>query len=48
MQNRQTVSNLIKESDIQSWMPGDVITISAGTGAGKSHFIKNGLYDYCK
>lgn len=42
------VSDLITTDDIISWQSGDVITITAGTGAGKSYFIKNKLYDYAK
>lgn len=30
------------------WNKGDVITITAGTGKGKSHFIKNEIYDKAK
>jgi hypothetical protein len=42
------VSEVITIDHIQSWKAGDIVTISAGTGAGKSHFIKNKLYDYAK
>lgn len=42
------VSDLISRSDILSWESGDVVTISAGTGSGKSYFIKNALYNYAK
>src|SRR5690606_9493191 len=34
--------------EVEQWKSGDIITISAGTGAGKSYFIKNDLYEYCK
>lgn len=36
------------QQDFKEWQRGDIITISAGTGKGKSHFIKNTLYDYAK
>lgn len=36
------------QQDYKEWQRGDIITISAGTGKGKSHFIKNTLYDYAK
>ncbi|MGE7928220.1 DEAD/DEAH box helicase family protein [Lysinibacillus xylanilyticus] len=36
------------QQDYLEWQRGDIITISAGTGKGKSHFIKNTLYDYAK
>lgn len=42
------VSDLIKEKDIQQWKQGDIIAIKAGTGQGKSYFIKNTLYEYAK
>lgn len=42
------VSDLIKLEDIKNWNDCDVITITAGTGVGKSYFIKNVLYDYAK
>lgn len=42
------VSDLIEREDIESWEYKDVVTISAGTGKGKSHFIKNDLYEYAK
>ncbi|WP_206207757.1 DEAD/DEAH box helicase family protein [Virgibacillus profundi] len=42
------VSNLITNDDIQNWENGDVITIKAGTGKGKSYFIKNNLYNIAK
>lgn len=42
------VSEVITIGDIKSWKHGDVITITAGTGAGKSYFIKNILYKFAK
>lgn len=41
-------SDLISLEDITSWKPGDMILGTAGTGDGKSYFILNDLYDYCK
>ena len=38
------VSELISIDKIRNWNDGDVITITAGTGAGKSHWVKNMLY----
>lgn len=42
------VSHKITTDEIKNWGKGDTITITAGTGAGKSYFIKNELYDYAK
>ena len=42
------VSELISPSEIKTWEKGSVITIKAGTGAGKSYFIKNILYAFAK
>lgn len=42
------VGQLIKVEGIKSWNNGDIITIKAGTGAGKSYFIKNLLYAFAK
>lgn len=36
------------QNDYLEWQRGDIITISAGTGKGKSHFVKNTLYDHAK
>ncbi len=36
------------QQDYLDWKCGDIVTISAGTGNGKSHFVKNTLYDYAK
>ncbi|GAB4074780.1 hypothetical protein GCM10028778_22830 [Barrientosiimonas marina] len=41
-------AHVITNNEIKSWNNGDIITIKAGTGAGKSYFIKNDLYDYAK
>ncbi|AFM40997.1 DNA/RNA helicase, superfamily II [Desulfosporosinus acidiphilus SJ4] len=42
------VSDVVTIKKVKSWMPGDVITIKAGTGVGKSYFIKNNLYALAK
>lgn len=42
------VSEMITAQEINKWNNGDIITIKAGTGKGKSHFIKNSLYQHAK
>lgn len=42
------ISDIITKNEINSWKKGDLITISAGTGTGKSYFIKNDLFEYAK
>ncbi|MGD6897130.1 DEAD/DEAH box helicase family protein [Bacillus infantis] len=42
------VSELVTIDEVKSWNAGDLITIKAGTGAGKSYFIKNNLYALAK
>lgn len=42
------VSEHIKHEGIKSWNDGDIVTIEAGTGAGKSYFIKNMLYSHAE
>ncbi|CEN94311.1 DEAD/DEAH box helicase family protein [Paraclostridium sordellii] len=42
------VTEVITINEIKSWKEKDIITISAGTGAGKSYFVKNVLYAYAK
>lgn len=42
------VSDIINKSEIEKWKKGDVVTISAGCGSGKSYFIKNVLYEIAK
>ncbi|NGT97183.1 DEAD/DEAH box helicase family protein, partial [Clostridium perfringens] len=44
MVKKQTISDLIKIQEIRNWSKGDIITITAPTGSGKSHFIKNSVY----
>ena len=40
------VSDIIKEQDIKTWQAGEKILIKAGTGRGKTHFVKNVLPHY--
>ncbi len=47
-QKRVRVADKITEKDIATWEPGQPVIITAGTGAGKSYFIKNVLYQYAK
>ena len=42
------VSELVTTDEINSWKPGDIVAIKAGTGMGKSYFIKNNLYAIAK
>ena len=44
---RRYVTDVIG-NDFENWTEGDIIFINAGTGVGKSHFIKTVLYDHCK
>lgn len=41
------VTELIKE-EYKEWTQDKIVFIEAGTGKGKSHFIKNTLYNYAK
>lgn len=43
---KQYLNEIIKE-DYRNWKLGDLIFIKAGTGCGKSYFIKNILNKYC-
>lgn len=45
---KKYVSDVINDGEISKWKQNDIITIVAGTGAGKSYFIKNILYQYAK
>lgn len=42
------VSEIITVDEIKTWDENTVVTIGAGTGAGKSYFIKNILYAFAK
>lgn len=43
-----TVSDVITADDIKSWTPDVPVIILSGTGTGKSHFVKNTMYDVAK
>ncbi|MBS5824633.1 MAG: DNA helicase [Clostridium argentinense] len=45
---RKRVSELITTDEIKQWKDNDIITITAGTGVGKSYFIKNILHAFSK
>lgn len=45
---RERVSEVVTIKEVESWKPSDIITIKAGTGTGKSYFIKNNLYAIAK
>lgn len=42
------VSQLVTIDQINTWKNGDIVTIKAGTGKGKSYFIKNNLFAIAK
>lgn len=48
MENKKWVSDTITMEDVKSWNDGNIITIKAGTGMGKSQFIKTRLYAYAQ
>lgn len=48
MNNNIRVSEIVTIKEIESWNDTDTITIKAGTGSGKSYFIKNILYAIAK
>ena len=41
------VTDLIKE-EYMTWKQGDIISLSAGTGSGKTYFVINVLAKYAK
>ena len=45
---KQYISNIIPSSEIIKWKPGDRILITSQTGSGKSQWVKDQLYQYCK
>jgi len=45
---RLRVANVVDNFEIEQWEDGSIITISAGTGTGKSYFVKNTLFSYAK
>ena len=42
------VSDVVTPDKIESWVPGDLITIKSGTGGGKSYLIKTVLHPIAK
>jgi len=42
------ISDIISVDEIKKWQDGDRILIHSQTGTGKSQFIKDVLYEYCK
>ena len=44
----QFISDTINNNEISLWLEGERVLIHSQTGTGKSQFIKNILYDYCK
>ena len=47
-QENITINDIITKVDLDRLEVGDMVLIDAPTGRGKSYFIMNGLYDYCK
>jgi len=45
---KQYISDIISVSEILKWKPGDRILITSQTGSGKSQWVKDQLYSYCK
>lgn len=45
---KQRVTDLIKYDDIRNWKENAIISIKAGTGVGKSYFIKNQLHAFAE
>ena len=41
------ISDIVTKEEIDLWEQGQRILIHSQTGSGKSHFIKNNLYEYC-
>ncbi|SMC19405.1 hypothetical protein SAMN02745134_00821 [Clostridium acidisoli DSM 12555] len=44
----KNISEIVTYEKIRKWSKGDIITITAGTGMGKSYFIKNKLYAFAE
>ena len=42
------VRDLIPDTELDTWIAGDNVCIVAGTGTGKSYFIKTGLVEYAR
>ena len=45
---RKYISDIVTKEEIDKWKSGQRILINSQTGTGKSEFIKNNLYEYCK
>lgn len=45
---KKYISDIITQEEISKWEPGNRILICSQTGSGKSEFIKETLYSYCK
>jgi len=45
---KQYISEIITEKEISKWKQGERILIDSQTGSGKSRFVKNVLYNFCK
>lgn len=45
---KKYISEIINAKEIEKWKNGNRILIESQTGSGKSEFVKNGLYSYCK
>ena len=45
---KNDIQKKITRKEIEEWSKNETIIITAGTGAGKSYFIKNDLYKYAK
>lgn len=48
LNNKIRVSDIVTHDEIKLWKNGEVVIINAKMGYGKSHFVKNTLYDYAK
>ncbi len=48
MTKRQFISDVITFQEIDKWVDGEKYLVEAQTGAGKSHWVKNILYEYAK
>jgi hypothetical protein len=46
--SKKYISDIITNEEISKWKPGERILIRAQTGRGKSHFIKNNIFEHCK
>ena len=46
--NKIRVTDLISMEDIAAWNTINPVIITAGTGVGKSYFVKNILYEYAR